>query len=393
MNQSMKPPDTQEPVVEIETTADQVKSRASFAVSRARLGFFLLVVAPTLAIAVYLAMYAAPRYQSTSLFVVRSQESTSFGGLSSLVQSVASTTSHENAYVVLNWIRSADALDELNAKLGYQEMVSDPAIDPLSRWSGPLSQSGRQGLLKYYNSMVEASLDTRSGIVELTVTAFSPEDAHQISTVLIDAAEDLVNHMNTRENTARIAEAREEVARAEQVLLSVHLEEQRQRIEAGILDPKLETETSTGTLMALQQVLVTKRAEFQALAAGNPSSPLLPQMEREVAAVEDEIALTRSALAGKSDSLVETITRFEQLALSKKFAAEALLSARGTLETARIDASRKSLFLAAVASPDIPDTALRYRALTVSVTLFTALFLSYSILWLLFVNVREHRLG
>jgi capsular polysaccharide transport system permease protein len=354
----------------------------------------LVVVIPTLLVALYLTLVAVPRYESRSLFVVKSQEVSGLSGLSSLVQSVTSTTSHENAYIIISWIRSINALNQIDQAIDYQGMVSSERVDPLSRWPHPVFGSkDQESLLNYYNSMIEVTLDTRSGIVELTVTAFSPEDANAIAGILIKAAEHLVNQMNERENEARLSEARGEVARAEQNLLDLRLEEQRQRIETGIVDPMLEAQTGTGTLQALLQALTTKRAEFQALTEGNPSSPLLPQMAREIRALEDEMERTREDLAGKSGSLVETIAQFERVELSKRFATEALLSARRTLETARLDSSRKSLFLTAVAEPTIPDAPTRFRALKVILTVLTGLFLAYSILWLVFVNVREHSIS
>lgn len=363
-------------------------------ISRSWVFFLLFVVLPSTIVAIYMTHVAVPRYQSQSLFVVKSQEASGLTGLSSLVQSVTSTTSHENAYIVINWIRSIDALERLNREIDYQSIASSKRIDPISRWPRPIfGQAGQESLLDYYNSMIDITLDTRSGVVQLTVTAFSPKDAHAISRVLIDAAEQLINQMNFRENQARIADALKEVTRAEENLLDLRLEEQRQRIETGIVDPALEAQAGTGTLQTLQQVLTTRRAELQALTEGNPSSPRLPQLALEVRAIETEIERTRAALAGKTGSLVESITKFEKLELSKKFAAEALMSARRTLEAARIDGSRKSLFLVAVVEPNIPDTPTPFRALRVVLTVGTGLFLTYSILWLLFVNVSEHNIN
>lgn len=378
---------------EVEHFSQTTDNARGIGISRARFVFMFVVLLPSIVVACYLTLVAVPLYESRALFVVKSQEVNGLTGLSSLVQSVTSSSSHENAYVVISWMRSVNALDRINSEIDYQSMVSSEKVDPISRWPHPFfDYRSKESLLKYYNSMIDVTLDTRSGIVDLTVTAFSPEDAHSIARVLIEAAEQLVNQMNEREHEARMSEARDEVPRAEQNLLDLRLEEQRQRIKSGIVDPKLETQTSTGTLQALQQALTTKRAELQALTEGNASSPLLPQMAREVRALEAEIERTRATLAGKTDSLVETITQFERLELSKKFATEALLSARRTLEAARLDSSRKSLFLVAVAEPNIPDAPTQFRALRMTLAVFTGLFLAYSILWLLFVNVREHNI-
>lgn len=381
----------QEPVIEVEPFETARPAPRRFSLSRARLMFLFMVGLPTLLTALYLGLFAAPRYESTSQFVVRSQESRNLGGLSMILSTVASTTSFENAYAVIAWIQSHDALDELNRDLNYQKLVSDPSIDILSRAGGLLGEGGQDRLLRYYNSMVQATLDTRSGIVELTATAFTPEDAERINQALIRSAEALVNRMNEREHASRLEEAAKEVSLAEQNLLAIDLKVQQARIATGMIDPTLETTTGTRTLQGLQEALVSRRAEMQALQAGNPRSPLLPQMAREVQAMEEEIARTRAALAGSDNSLVEKITAFEQLNLEKQFGTEAVLSARRTLETARVEATRKSLFLTAVSQPNLPDMSDHMRLLRDTLTVFAALFLIYSILWLILVNVREHQ--
>lgn len=381
----------QEPVIEVETFETAGSAPRRFSLSRARLVFLLVVCLPTLLTALYLGLFASARYESASKFVVRSQETRNMGGLSMILSTVASTTSFENAYAVIAWIQSHDALDELDRDLDYKKMVSDPSIDILSRAGGVWGDGGQDLLLRYYNNMVQATLDTRSGIVELTTTAFTPEDAQRINQALIRAAEALVNRMNAREHASRLEEAAKEVSLAEQNLLAIDQKVQQARIATGIIDPTLETTTGTSTMLALQQALVARRAEMQALQSGNPRSPLLPQMSREVQAMEEEIARTRSALAGSDNSLVEKITAFEQLNLEKQFATEAVLSARRTLETARVEASRKSLFLAQVSQPNLPDLPDHMRFLRETLTVFAALFLAYSILWLILVNVREHQ--
>ncbi len=381
----------QEPVIEIEAFETARPAPVRLQLSKPRLIFLLMVCLPTLLTGLYLSLLASPRYESGAQFVVRSQESRNLGGLSMILSTVASTTSFENAYAVIAFIQSHDALDGLNRELGYDRLVSSPSVDFLSRAGGFLAGDSRDRLLKYYNNMISVTIDTRSGIVELNTTAFTPEDAMRINQALIRSAEALVNLMNSREHTSRLAEAAKEVSLAEQNLLAVDMRVQKARIETGMIDPTLETSTGTSMLLALQQALVSRRAEYQALLSGNPKSPLLPQMSREVQAMEEEIARTRATLAGSDNSLVEQITAFEQLNLSKQFATEALLSARRSLETARMEASRKSLFLSEVSQPNLPDMPDHMRAIRDTLTVFAALFLIYSILWLILVNVREHK--
>ena len=68
--------------------------------------------------------------------------------------------------------------------------------------------------VKYWRAMIDAKVEMPSGIVVLTVRAFTPTDAVRIADAVLDASENLVNALNDRMREDALAQSQSEQMRA-----------------------------------------------------------------------------------------------------------------------------------------------------------------------------------
>ena len=82
--------------------------------------------------------------------------------------------------------------------------------------------------------------------------------------------------------------------------------------------------------------------------------------------------------------------QYETLLLDRKFAQERYGSALVTLESARVEASRKQRYLVAFVPPSLQDESLAPRRVWNTATVFLGAFLIHAIGSLIWAAVKEH---
>ena len=144
----------------------------------------------------------------------------------------------EDAYAVHDFMLSRDALRQLDSALGLRAAFSNPQIDRLSRFPSWLLDDSFEALHRYYQSRIELTLDASSGIATLRARAFAADDAVGINTLLLDAAEKLVNQLNERARKDLIAFASTEVEAAERRAKDAAVAVAQFRGNRGVVDPE-----------------------------------------------------------------------------------------------------------------------------------------------------------
>ena len=98
--------------------------------------FSLFVGLPTLAAAIYYGLIASPIYVSQSSFVIKSpgQKALPTLSLANLVQSSGLSAGQEQTKEVIQYVKSRDALKDLQSRTGIAERFSNRGADFLSRF-------------------------------------------------------------------------------------------------------------------------------------------------------------------------------------------------------------------------------------------------------------------
>jgi len=358
---------------------------------RRRLPFLLFVVLPTVAAGGYLFGFAADQYVSEAKFVVRGAASPPSGVLSSLLQGAGVSRAQDDTFAVQDYILSRDALQELGATVDVRALFDRPEADPLSRFPMPFMGETNEHLFKHYLNRVDVSYDSTTGVTALTVKAFRPEDASAIARALLAGGERLVNRMNDRQRSTTMNEARREVAEAEARVQRIAGELANYRTRQATLDPN---KASAGALAAVQDMInrgTSLRTQLMVMIKNSPQSPLIPDMQRRLEALDQTISTARDRIAGGDRSLVPQITEFDALTLQREFAERGLASAVSFLDTARLNAQRQQLYLDEVVHPNEADYAKYPRRFADLAIVFATLFGLYTIFKLLAAGAREHR--
>lgn len=356
------------------------------------LWFAMVVGLPTLCATVYMVGFAADQYVSEARFVVRGQASQSSGMLTGLLASTGLSHAQEDTYVVQDYIQSRDAMNGLIANDDLRAVFNRPEADILSRfpiWKGWASE---EHLFRFYKSHVQAELDSTTGISVLSIKTFRGADSQQIASALLGAGEALVNRMNERQRDNTLRQARKDVLDAENRVTDVGNEIAVFRNREAVLDPTKQSVPLLSGINDLQMALVRTNLQLAQVTVSTPKSPLIPDLNRRIRALQDQIDQARAQVTGSDQSLVPKITAFDALVLQQSFADKLLGSAIQSLETARIAAERQELYLETIVQPNLSD----YPAYPKRVATIAIVFASFLGLYicggLIITSAREHRL-
>ncbi|WP_242078546.1 chain-length determining protein [Brevundimonas diminuta] len=353
--------------------------------------FVVVVVLPTLVAAIYYAFIATPRYVSEARFIVRAQAQQTPSPLGVALQGVGLGAAQTDAFAVHEYIKSRDALKDLQGKYDVRAMLSRPGVDPFSRLRRPWEGDSRETFYEGFQRFVVVGHDSTNGMSTLRVEAFSPQDATAIANGLLDGGENLVNRLNRRATATAVVEAEAAVKDAQEEVVRVQAELTRFRTSQRFIDPaNVATETSEllGGLLLNQAEL---SAEKQQLESQAPQSPQLAALNARLRAIEGQIEAQRQRIAGANGSLAPQVGDYELLVGRRELASRNLASATATLNGARQDARRQQLYLERVVSPSLADKPTQPKRLLAILTVFGTMLLLYGVGWLIWTGVKEHR--
>lgn len=360
-------------------------------IRRLPLAFLLVVVLPTLVTAFYYLVVASPRYVSESRFVVRAPNKEQPSSLGVALQGVGIPTNSTDSFSVHEYVRSRDALDDLDRRYQVLAMLSRPGVDGFSRYPRVGQHATREGLYKALQKYVTVGYETSTGISTLRVEAFTPRDAQTLNTALLDGGERLVNRLNERSAARAVTDAERVVVEAEQRLRNAQARMTNFRNREGFVDPTSAAAENAGVTGELLTTIATLKAERAQIASQAPQSPQLPSIDARIAAFENQLEVERRKMAGGAGSLASKVGGYEALEAERMMAERAMAAASNALDSARIDARRQKLYLERIVNPSRPDVAVEPRRMMAILLVFISTMIAYGVGWLVWAGLREHR--
>jgi capsular polysaccharide transport system permease protein len=353
--------------------------------------FMLTVLAPTVLAAVYFGGVASDVYTSESRFVVRSPQRPTQGGLGALLQGTAFSRSQDDTYSVHDFIRSRDALKELDSKLNVRESYSAPHIDALGRFpSLEWWDDSFEALHRHYLKHVSVDYDTVSSISVLRVRAYTAADAQRINAQLLEMGERLVNTMNIRSRQDLIQVAEQEVRLAEERAKVAASALSSFRVSRQVFDPDRQSAIQLQGVVKLREELMTAQAQLDQVRRVSPGNPQVPGLEARVRDLRKAIDEENARVLGRESGLSSKSAAYDRIALEKLFAERQLAGALAALDTARNEAARKQLYLERLVQPHLPDKAAEPRRLRAVLTVLAMGLMLWGITSLVIASVREH---
>ena len=357
------------------------------------LSFLACVVLPGAGTALYMWGVAADQYASKVGFTVRREEANSaiefLGGLGNLSGASSSDTD-----ILYEFIQSQKLVVDLNEEVDLRGIWSRPEYDPVFALSEGASI---EDLVDYWNSMVRLSYGVGTGLLEIEVRAFDPDDATRITQALFDASSQMINDLSDIAREDAIRYAREELDTSLERLKEARETITRFRNENQMIDPDTDMQSQAGLLNTLQTQLAEILIENDLLRSTTQAAdPRVNQTQRRIDVIRKRIAEERQKLGivgavGEGRVLADIVGEYERLVVDREFAERAYVSALATYDAAKAEARRKSRYLAAYMEPTHAETSTypRRLVLTALITLFA--FLAWSITVLVGYSLKDRR--
>lgn len=360
------------------------------------LSFLVLVVAPLILVAWYLAAVSINQYASVTGFTVRQNQGASatdlLGGFSKLIGGGGGSSDTD---ILHKFIQSPALLKILDDKLDIADHYGTPSKeDPIFSLRADASA---EDLVRYWPRMAVISYEQSSGLIELQIRAFDPQKAQTIARTILDESQKLINNLNAQARQDIIGYAEADLGLAQTRLKNAQDELTSFRNRTQIVDPTIDLQGRLGVLNNLQQQLADALIEMDLLLDGTSSDdPRLGLADLRISVIRNRIVQERQNVASENNVVDGIdypilIAEYESLLINREFAATSYSATLAALESARVDASRQNRYLAVYEEPTLAESPEYPRrwVLFGLIALFT--FLIWSILVLIFYSIRDSR--
>ena len=354
--------------------------------------FLLFVALPTLLATIYYGLIASDVYVSESRFVIKApgQKAMPSTTLANLIQTTGLSAGEQQTKEVLDYIRSRNALSDLQKRIDVSDRYENVGADFLSGFPRPFHKASFEHLFKYYQSMVQAGSDSESGVAVVGVRAFRPGDAQAINAMLLALSEDFVNRLNERAERRAVTEAEQRVSDAQARVRKARVAMSAFRNQQELIDP---AKQATGVLDISNKLIsdhAATQAQLQLMQRVAPANPAIPALRARVSALNSEIATQNGRVVGTSTGIASKVGGYENLLAEQDFAQQTLTAASASLELARVEAQKQQFYLERVVDPNLPDAPQLPNRMRSILIVFGATLCLYLVGWMLVVGILEH---
>lgn len=354
-----------------------------------------VVLIPFVIVLIYLMVFAADRYVSSSQVVVRQQESGQQAGLPGLAMLMGSVdpVSREDTLYLKEYIVSNDMLKVLEEKLDWTAHYAGKWYDPLFDLSKNAPQEDK---LKFYQRMVKTQYDETTGLLKIDVEAFEADYAEEVLQEILRQSEIFVN-------TITRSMADEQLAFAQRELLASTERYENKRAELvafqnqhNIFDAAGTAESMTQIVASLESEIVTERARLNALKTRlSQNAPQIKAQENKINALVKQLEAEQGKITTSvmtEDTILNTIAfEYRRLQVDLLVAEEFYKTSLTIVENAKLETIKNIRSLIAVVKPNYPEEASYPRRLYNLITTLIVLLLIYGVARFVIASINDHR--
>jgi capsular polysaccharide transport system permease protein len=322
------------------------------------ISFFAIVVLPSLCGAIYYGLIASDQYVAEAKFTVSGGDPPAVDNIGALT-GIPAIAIIQDTQIVMNYIQSRAALEKLEKAVNIRSLYATPEADLISRFnpSKPIEK-----FVRYWKHMTDVSISMPGGIVNLKVCAFTPEDAAKIASAVLDISEQLINEMNDRMHHDEVSNAELELRRTSERLMKAMVALETARHDTGLLDTMKTADALNKLITDTRSALLQLQQEYTSqLRYVSESAPQMRALKSRIDAAAGQIAELESKLtatkltSSKEPTLANTMTKFAELDLERQVAERLYAAAAASLETARLAAEHKMMYLNTFVKPVLPE--------------------------------------
>jgi capsular polysaccharide transport system permease protein len=297
--------------------------------------------------------------------------------------------------ILFEFIQSQELVEQVDAELDLHSLYArHHDVDPFFSLA---PDTPIEDLVDYWRRMVMISYAPGTGLIELKILAFTPEDARTIATAIFDSSSRMINQLSSiaREDTTRYA--REELETAVGQLSEARQALTAFRSRTQIVDPSADIQVQMGLLNTLQQQLGAELIDYDLLLLNAQSNdPRLQQSEQRIAAIQERIRQERQKLGSggittDGEDYATLVSEFERLLVEREFTEQKYTVALSNYDLAQAEAQRKSRYLAAYLNPTLAQSAEYPRRVLLLALTGLFLLIAWATSALIFYSLRDRR--
>lgn len=331
--------------------------------------FVVCFLIPTLAAVAYYGFIAADRFVVEARFALRpalgsvdkaapDQVGTNTG--STMNQMVA-----QDSLITTNYILSRPMVEAMEKVLPVRAMFSRPDIDWFSRFN---PEKPIEKLVKFWHERVHTAVEQSGGIITLSVNAFDPQEALDLTNAILAESERKVNALSARAREDAVAESVRELKRAEERMQRIRTAVAALRNKDGVLDAQKTNEANLKVIGELRTARINLAVQLiQSQRDLAPETRRIQDMKAQLKDLDDNIARIERQSASEDPEqrriLADSLTRFEafdaERADAEKYFAKVLVAN----ERARIMSERQVEFFTMIVQPVKPESSQQPRRL------------------------------
>lgn len=356
----------------------------------------IFVLLPSIVVGIYYIFVASGQYISESRMVVRTigvseqfdtsekRDGRSIIGGDSLTQ---------DSYIVANYLQSPQIVRLLDERIKLRERFSKRDVD----WFSRLSRDATfEDLHKFWTQQVDTYVDGPSGIIILTIRAFSPGDAEMISKAALVAADEMIQTISEKAKHDLIERGENDVVAA--------LTEYRKALDGlrdyqnktGILDPLASAKMSNAVIEKLTEQKLNLTVSLNSLAAaGADNTARGRELKRSIEAIDNQIGLRQDSVAGANPrvgvQLSTSMTEFSRLETQRIVTQALYESTVRNLDTAKSTALKRTTFISVFSDAGIPEESRypdRFSQWIIIAGGLLTLWLTSTLIWM---SIEDHR--
>lgn len=335
----------------------------------------------------YYGVYLSSMYVSTAKFAVRGGISSGGGDIMSLLGGLKASSSE--AYIVAEYIQSLDMLKRLDDKLDLKDHYSQDSIDYFSRLK---VDATLDDIVDYWSSIATVSFDNTTGILTVTVKAYTPEMAQAIVTEVLNQSEELMNRMNDRIEEDTIKLAREEMGLAEARYSAAKKALNEFQLANTDINPEASARNRFALLAELEKSISSQMMKMEMQSQFmNADSIQMRIMQGNLDEMQHQLAEEKRKLLGeKGPELLEELNIYESLSIETEFARNYYVTTLKALEVARVQSESKTIYLEAFQQPTLPEKAAYPDRGPAVLLVIVIVGMGYALLLLVIAAVKEH---
>lgn len=329
------------------------------------LSFLGIVALPSALTSIYMAFIAADQYHSTASFAVRSIEGGGATDILGMFTQASGSSTVSDSYILKDYILSERMVASLDRNFKLEDIYATRGFDYFYGIGAGLPIEDK---LAYWRDMVSVQFDHASGIMQVTVKAFEPNQAQEIAKFVVSRSDNLVNSLSLTARNDVLRAAQDEVLGGEARLVKARAALRDYRDTSQEISPEEAAKLAIQLIAGLEEELTKLNADLAtAKSQMSEDTPRIRLLKTRIESLEQQLSLERQRLgtgarkAAKNNPNVSDvagrIAKYEELETEREFAERAYTAALTALERARIEADNRQRYLALFIEPTLSEMA------------------------------------